>query len=339
MKTPAISVIVPVYNVERYLAECLDSILAQTLRDIQIICVNDGSTDNSGTILEQYQKKDARIKVIHQENRGLSGARNAGMSAADGKYVGFVDSDDFVAPDMMETLYSLAERNHAEIAIGDLYLYDHNTKAISTYRDQALYERLNGTCTDLPQCPELIRQIGATDRIYLRSFLEENAAEFPVGLIYEDAAFTAQTLVRAKRVAVSSRKLYYYRKNAGESITDHEAANDRYKQSFLEIQPLMIEALDELGRPSQVYAEYLQYFIGHAFVHQMNAAEPKFFNRFFCGMRQLLTDESYALFSNQNPFKMKVYMFFLRHNCIITARGYFAFRRICRRILKRGKST
>mgnify|MGYP001516330436 CR=1 FL=1 len=91
-----VSVIVPVYNVKKYLAKCLDSIIAQTLKDIEIICVNDGSTDGSDKVLEEYKKKDARIQVVNRKNGGLSAARNTGMPYAKGKYIGFVDSDDYI---------------------------------------------------------------------------------------------------------------------------------------------------------------------------------------------------------------------------------------------------
>lgn len=96
MSTPLISVIIPVYNVEKYLRRCLDSVIAQTYQKLEIICVDDGSIDDSGKICDQYAVRDARIKVIHQENQGLSAARNRGIDAADGEYIAFVDSDDYI---------------------------------------------------------------------------------------------------------------------------------------------------------------------------------------------------------------------------------------------------
>ena len=105
MRTPLISVIIPVYNVEKYLRRCLDSVIAQTYQNLEIICVDDGSIDDSGKICDQYAVRDARIKVIHQENQGLSAARNRGIDAADGEYIAFVDSDDYILEDMFERLY------------------------------------------------------------------------------------------------------------------------------------------------------------------------------------------------------------------------------------------
>ncbi len=110
-----ISVIVPVYNVEPYLAGCLDSILSQTYRDLEILLIDDGSTDRGGTICDEYAAKDPRIRVFHTENRGLSAARNRGLDEAKGEYVGFVDSDDRIDPDMFEYLLEAAERTGADV--------------------------------------------------------------------------------------------------------------------------------------------------------------------------------------------------------------------------------
>ena len=104
MRTPLISVIIPVYNVEKYLHRCLDSVIAQTYQNLEIICVDDGSIDESGRICDQYAVRDARIKVIHQENQGLSAARNRGLDAAEGEYIAFVDSDDYILEDMYKKM-------------------------------------------------------------------------------------------------------------------------------------------------------------------------------------------------------------------------------------------
>ena len=108
---PKVSVIIPVYNVEKYLGECLDSVLRQTLEDIEIICVDDGSTDGSAKMLAEYAAKDPRIRIITQANAGLSAARNVGMDAATGKYIYFLDSDDYIKDDAMEKCFSICERD------------------------------------------------------------------------------------------------------------------------------------------------------------------------------------------------------------------------------------
>ena len=122
--TEKITVIVPVYNVEHYLDKCLDSVIKQTYKNIEIIVVNDGSTDNSGEICQEYAQKDNRIVYIEKENGGLSDARNAGLDQMTGSYVTFVDSDDWIEQDYVETLYQKITEYQADIAIGNYYSFD-----------------------------------------------------------------------------------------------------------------------------------------------------------------------------------------------------------------------
>lgn len=117
MLQPKVSVIIPVYNVDPYLRECLESVVNQTLLDIEIICVNDGSTDNSPAILEEYRAKDSRITVFTQENRGLSAARNRGMDLARGEYIYFIDSDDYVEPETLERTVHIAEADDLDAVV------------------------------------------------------------------------------------------------------------------------------------------------------------------------------------------------------------------------------
>lgn len=120
---PEVSVVVPIYNVAEYLPKCIESILAQTYPDYELILVNDGSKDNSPEIAEEYAKKDPRIKVIHKPNGGLSDARNEGMKYATGKYVSFIDSDDFIEPDMLEKCVNAMHADDADMVIFDYYQY------------------------------------------------------------------------------------------------------------------------------------------------------------------------------------------------------------------------
>ena len=117
MDNPLISIIIPVYNVEKYLAKCVESVINQTYKKIQIILIDDGSTDNSGKICDDFKLKDNRIEVIHKKNGGLSDARNAGLKIVKGDYIGFIDSDDYIEKDMYETLLCLLIENNADISI------------------------------------------------------------------------------------------------------------------------------------------------------------------------------------------------------------------------------
>ena len=153
-----ISVIIPVYNVEDYLAECIDSVLGQSYTDYEIILVDDGATDSSGRMCDEYARKDSRIRVIHQENGGLSAARNTGLRAAWGKYIYFLDSDDYIAPSALEHLAALAEKEQADVVFFDGYTFFDECEADVTaieYVRQATYPPTNGR--------EMLRQLLGRD--------------------------------------------------------------------------------------------------------------------------------------------------------------------------------
>ena len=137
-----VSIVVPIYNVEKYLEQCIDSIINQTLKDIEIILVDDGSPDNCPQICDDYAKKDSRIKVVHKKNGGLSSARNAGIEVATGDYIGFVDSDDYIELDMYEKMYSIAIENNVDFVMSDYYRVSDGGKVIATLdMDEGIYEK------------------------------------------------------------------------------------------------------------------------------------------------------------------------------------------------------
>lgn len=211
-----ISVIIPVYNVENYLKKCLDSITNQTLEDMEIICIDDGSTDSSPDILKEYSKKDKRIKIITKENEGQATARNLGIKEAKGEYIAFIDSDDFIEPEMLEKLYTKAKDNNLDIAMCKIATYDNQTKEI---KDNVWYYML-GVFRDFEMdifshkdTKEFTCNISVTpyNKIYKTSLLKENSILFPEGLIFEDEKFFFDTYLRAKRVSIVDEFLYYYR--------------------------------------------------------------------------------------------------------------------------------
>lgn len=218
-KRPVISIIVPVYNVEKYLQKCIESIKNQTYHNLEIILVDDGSTDASGEICDQLGADNSRIKVIHRDNGGLSAARNTGMSVATGAYVGFVDSDDWVAPDMYEHLYYMTEVAGAEVTqVGYFAAYDESlesdplTKDIKTYRgkeilQQYLYEGMSQTgAYSVCRC------------LFKRSVL--TGLSFREGKVNEDIDFKYRALSACGCFSESSRRLYYYRQRIGSTTND-----------------------------------------------------------------------------------------------------------------------
>jgi glycosyltransferase involved in cell wall biosynthesis len=208
-----ISIIVPVYNTAPYLARCLDSIIGQSFRDIEIICVNDGSADNSADILSYYAGKDNRIIIITQDNRGLSAARNAGLCRATGDFIQFCDSDDYFDASMCEAMSEALVSSRADIAVAGIRLvYDGISKDsdIEYYCDikqKGLYSITDKTFANT--------NVYAWNKIYKRSLIEAYTIKFPDGLLYEDAAFVFKYLYVSKSIYYLREKLYYYVRHQG----------------------------------------------------------------------------------------------------------------------------
>ena len=190
-----ISVIVPIYNVEKYLEKCLDTIINQTFKDIEIICVNDGSTDNSRKILAQYAQKDSRIKIVDKKNGGLSSARNAGMKVATGDFYSFIDSDDWVDETMLEKLYKSMVMLNTDITICAVHQYDETNQKMDDsnpyytlgYFDESFDNKAFSYQDVKPFLLDVC--VMAWNKLYRKSFVDSLNAEFPDGLIFEDGPF------------------------------------------------------------------------------------------------------------------------------------------------------
>lgn len=314
MTSPKVSVVVPVYNVERFLRECLDSVLAQTFTDYEVICVNDGSTDSSPEILEEYVEKDSRIRVINQENGGLSAARNTGMDNACGEYIAFLDSDDYLDPEMLEKTVAKADAVEADIVIFDYWLYFDSTGEMGTYRDQGIYSRLNGKVFTLEDQPEMAQFIGVWDRLFRRSFLEEHGSRYPEGRIYEDVTFCVETELVAKRIALLSDHLYYYRRDVAGSITGNEAGNRKHKEDFLFVQRYAQNCFKEAGSSDVVWRHYAQYFMEYALMHQRQTRPRLFYKEFFSEIRSMACPRLVKMGQRRFDPELTLYRFCLNAN-------------------------
>jgi len=210
-----ISIIVPVYNVEKYLNKCMDSIINQTLKDIEIICVDDGSTDDCPNILDEYAKKDNRIKVIHKVNEGYGKAINVGVKAATGEYIGIVESDDCILPKMFETLYCKAEENNLDLIKSSYYLYWENLDIKQYIWKSELEEYYDKVLTRDDY--ELLFRFSPVNwtGIYKRTFLEKNNIyhnETP-GASYQDTGFLFQVMSFVSRAMWIKDAFYLYRQD------------------------------------------------------------------------------------------------------------------------------
>lgn len=210
--TDKISVIVPVYNVEKYIKQCIESIMAQTYKNLEIILINDGTKDNSGIICDNYAKKDSRIKVIHQKNMGLSGARNTGLKNSTGNFITFVDSDDFIDNKMFETMLIILKKYNTDIVeCGTIfcnesgkYIGENTLNKIKIYKNEY-------------QIGELLmnRDITTTSwgKLYKKELFKN--FEFPLGKYHEDIFTTYKLLHFSKKTIVLNQGFYHYRQVNG----------------------------------------------------------------------------------------------------------------------------
>lgn len=231
-----ISVIVPVFNVEKYINQCIDSILNQTYHDIEIILVDDGSTDSSGKICDEYQKKDNRIIVIHKSNGGLSSARNAGVEIATGEYISFIDSDDWVENDFLESLYNCCIMYQAEIAVCRIQKRVEENQETQEYENftECWSGRLAVENRVLKEKIYCI-QTSVWNKLYSREIIKDMS--FPEGKYYEDIVYSTQAMLNSERVAYTNDALYNYRQDRPGSIMN-EGFNTRAITDEL---PLMYE--------------------------------------------------------------------------------------------------
>lgn len=209
-----ISVIVPVYKVERYLRKCLDSLVAQTLRDIEIICVDDGSPDGSATILAEYAARDGRIRVIRQANGGLSAARNTGLAQSSAPYVMFCDSDDWVEPTWCEELLRTVRETGADFAVARAFIDGECSQEQRAFLEGNQQLRFHGV---QEAGPGLFGRIDPAVwiKIFRRATIERFGLAFPVGAVCEDWPFCQQYLACSEKVAFLDRRLYHYVQRSG----------------------------------------------------------------------------------------------------------------------------
>lgn len=208
MTNPLISVIVPVYNVEKYLPRCVDSILGQTYANLEIILVDDGSPDNCGKICDDYAKKDSRMKVIHKKNGGLSDARNVAIDVAKGEYITFVDSDDYVDANYVSYLYQLISENNCQVSVIQPCSFHENTMPVAKQSAEQVK-----MLSSIEAIKTMFYQRGidtsAWGKLYHNS-LFKTGIRYPKGLLFEDNPVTFRLLYQSNQVAVSNRQLYYY---------------------------------------------------------------------------------------------------------------------------------
>ena len=270
--TEKITVIVPVYNVEHYLDKCLDSVIKQTYKNLEIIVVNDGSTDNSGTICQEYAQKDDRIVYIEKENGGLSDARNAGLDRMTGSYVSFVDSDDWIELDYVETLYKKIIEYQADIAVGNYYSFN-ESKGVFYFHvlGDSYYEKVYDNVSifeNLYESQEMkgFALISAWGKLYKAGLFEQ--LRFDIGKLGEDGYLNQKIYLLSEKVIYVNRGIYSYRVRKN-SLSKHWT--EKWMQALVYAMSERITLLASLGYPlEQHLAVYRQMLDWVLYNGQMN---------------------------------------------------------------------
>lgn len=243
-----VSVIIPVYNAEKYISECIDSLIGQTLRQCEFIFVNDGSSDRSGLIIEGYKNKDARIKLINQQNQGVSAARNNAMAAAAGEYAGFVDADDRVEPTMFETLYAAAAAGNCDVVFSNFESEQDGQRLVSRcpFPANEILER-NYIKQDILPIYLMSDQLNAVwNKLYRMELIREHVVKFPDRVaLGEDGLFNMQVISFSARVKYIDYTGYHYREVQG-SATRNVVHKDYFARALEVYQAKLPPAFESL---------------------------------------------------------------------------------------------
>lgn len=225
-REPKVSILVPIYNVEKYLWQCLDSLVSQTLKDIEIICLNDGSTDHSLQIVKSYAVHDPRIVIVNKNNSGYGDSMNKGLSKAKGKYIGIVESDDWAEADMFEKLYKLAEKHSAEAVKSNFYFY-HGGSDTNKKSDIIKKSEANKLINPVEHPHIFLQQATIWAGLYRRDFLKKNNIKFlpTPGASFQDTAFNFKVWASTKKAAYTTNAYLHYRiDNENSSVKSKEKA-------------------------------------------------------------------------------------------------------------------
>lgn len=321
---PKISIIVPVYNAEKYLPQCLDSLLKQTLTEIEIICIDDGSTDGSGKILEEYRQKDARITVMNQQNAGQSVARNKGFKIATGKYVHFVDSDDWLTDDCCQILYERAEADGLDmISMAATSYKEESGEYISEpfYNFYWLDNMENFSVLPREEYLKHWWQIAPSAALtaYRRAFLLQNNLLFMEGLKFEDCLFFKQALFATDKLGVCRRPLYFHRGHAESTVNN----GGRHYLDWFDINAKIYELIKNNEISQKQIDIWLFSTVSYSF-KLWNGIKKEFRREYFEKARDFYTTYSPSTGWVIGDRDLRKFMYTL-----LIAKNYFIFRVLC----------
>ncbi len=260
---PEISVIVPIYNVEQYIRQCLDSLICQTFANIEIICVDDCGTDNSIAIAKQYAAQDNRIKIVHHDkNSGIAVARNTGLSNCSAPYIMWCDPDDWYSPDMCQKMYTAIETSGADLAVcGTNIIYD--TNAEMSESDEKYYGLKFDGLVEFTDDVKYKTDVSVWNKIWRQDIVKSHNIIMPDGLKYEDAYFWRAYTLWCKNAVFVSEKLYNYRRRAGSIMNNTFSKQKHTAIDHLRVAILYFEYLRQNGMD---YGEHLKKFWENVFI-------------------------------------------------------------------------
>ncbi len=315
-KEPLISVIVPVYNVEKYIRKCLDSIINQSYKNLEIIVINDGSTDASGQICDDYAKKDSRVKVIHQKNKGLSNARNTGINHASGAYITFADSDDWMEPEMYQVLYKNLIDHQADISICGSKNVSRNSEKIRNRRPKIIKYTQAEYVKKYLKIGSQSCEYYVWNKLYKKELITDD--QYPANLTSEDVLGTYKAILRAKTVTVTTQPLYHYRQNDG-SITSSFSTKDF---DLLEIWDKVVKYTEKNAPQYLDYAILNRKRINLTLLYRIainGAANQPDYSTIIRDLMNNLKNDKHTLLHSPIPFTRKILTFLFCINYKLTA--------------------
>jgi glycosyltransferase involved in cell wall biosynthesis len=325
----AISVIIPVYNVEDYLAQCLDSICNQTFRDIEIICVNDGSTDHSPDILTQYSLKDERISIINQHNQGLAASRNNGLKIAKGEYVYFIDSDDYLEFDALERLYDSIVSNDSDMVLFKFQTVDdyHNVhkRGVEFKIDKIFgdidYANFTFTYKDVKR-HVMNSAFSACLKLYKRDFIAD--ASFPIGLNFEDVPVHVKLMLEAQRLSFVPESFYNYRSNPDSILNSSANGFDIFK-----VIDMVEDYLKKSSHYDELENEFIFFKIAQILVYLKSEKSEEYFQK---------AKEEFEKITIKDEKTLKKYAL-KGYNLVLSSKNYSDYKRKNKKPKKRSKKS
>ncbi|MDR0307801.1 MAG: glycosyltransferase [Chitinispirillales bacterium] len=301
---PIVSVIIPVYNAEKYLARCIDSVLSQSFTDFECILINDGSSDGCPAICNKYAKKDSRIKVIHKENSGVSCTRNVGLNVAQGEWITFVDSDDWVDEKYIEIMYNNAVQNDCALSICGISNVDENERELLKSKQFPIMFFDKNFAKKTFLAPKGYFTTVCVCKLVKREYLYRNNIRFDADIkIYEDSLFWFEVIDKVDRIVYDSTSCYNYRKCANTAINSPETIKN-FGTSFIAVQKMMqLETNKYILKKIKLFEALLSYrMLSRIFANRNNFAEETY----VIGKKHLLNSLFYYMINGDIKIKSKM---------------------------------